>query len=415
MHILKKNKIASNTIMLYLMTFAKMIFPLITLPYLTRILSIDGYAVVAYVKSAMVYMQIFLDFGFMLSATKEIARADNCKEKISEIFGEALTAKIVLAIAGCVIILISCFFIPILFDNIIYTFLAYISVALTILLPDFLFRGIEKMESITIRFIIMRGISTVLTFVFVKGDKQLFVIPILDIVGALSAIIWTWTEIYRLGYKPIFVSFKRVMNALKVSFIYFVSDAATTAFGALNTLLVGIYLSKQDIAFWSVAMQLISAVQSLYSPINSGIYPQMVRDKNMKLVVKIFSLCLPVIVGGTLFAYFGGEWVIVLISGEKYREAVGIFRWLLPLLLISFPSMLFGWPCLGAIDKQKAVTISTVSSAILQIVILVILIVMGHLSLFTIALTRIISEVLLLTVRLFYCYKYRREFNNFNG
>ena len=162
-------------------------------------------------------------------------------------------------------------------------------------------------------------------------------------------------------------------------------------------------------------MQLISAVQSLYSPINSGIYPQMVRDKNMKLVVKIFSLCLPVIVGGTLFAYFGGEWVIVLISGEKYREAVGIFRWLLPLLLISFPSMLFGWPCLGAIDKQKAVTISTVSSAILQIVILVILIVMGHLSLFTIALTRIISEVLLLTVRLFYCYKYRREFNNFNG
>lgn len=87
---MKRSKVLKNTVMLYIMTFAKMIFPLVTLPYLTRVLTVDGYAVVSYVKSAMVYMQIFMDFGFLLSATKDIVLAGGNKEAVSEILGETL-------------------------------------------------------------------------------------------------------------------------------------------------------------------------------------------------------------------------------------------------------------------------------------------------------------------------------------
>ena len=97
---MKRSKVLKNTVMLYIMTFAKMIFPLVTLPYLTRVLTVDGYAVVSYVKSAMVYMQIFMDFGFLLSATKDIVLAGGNKEAVSEILGETLQAKILLAICG---------------------------------------------------------------------------------------------------------------------------------------------------------------------------------------------------------------------------------------------------------------------------------------------------------------------------
>lgn len=149
---MKRSKVLKNTVMLYIMTFAKMIFPLVTLPYLTRVLTVDGYAVVSYVKSAMVYMQIFMDFGFLLSATKDIVLAGGNKEAVSEILGETLQAKILLAICGFVIVLVACLAIPLLRENMLYTFFAYIAVAMTILLPDFLFRGIEKMQNITIRF-----------------------------------------------------------------------------------------------------------------------------------------------------------------------------------------------------------------------------------------------------------------------
>lgn len=407
---MKKNKTLGNTIMLYIMTFAKMLFPLITLPYLTRVLSIDGYAVVSYVKSAMVYMQIIIDFGFLLSATKDIVIAGDNKKAVSKILGETLQAKLILAILAFIIIIVTCFIIPILRENLIYTVLAFISIAITILLPDFLFRGIEKMQAITIRFIIMRGIATALTFVVIKNDNQLLLIPVLDIIGTIAAIIWTWSEIFKLGYKPIWSEWKRALGSLRKSFVYFLSDASTTVFGALNTLLVGIYLTKTDVAYWSVVMQLIAAVQAMYSPINNGIYPHMVRERNIKLPLKILTYMMPLILCGTIFAFVTGEWWLVLISGEKYRGAVTVFRWMLPLLVLSFPSMLFGWPCLGAIDKQKEVTTSTIIAAVVQIITLVVLIMSNMFSLISIAISRLLSELILLILRAYGCFKYKSYF-----
>lgn len=407
---MSKNKVATNTIMLYLMTFAKMVFPLLTLPYLTRVLSVDGYAVVAYVKSAMTYMQIIIDFGFLLSATKDIVNSSDDKNAISRILGETLQAKILLALIGLAVIFIAILSIPMLRENPAYTLMAYFAVAMTILLPDFLFRGIEQMHAITIRFIIMRGIATALTFVLIKNDNQLLLLPILDIIGTIAAVIWTWLEIKKLGYKVIWVKWKSAFASLKRSFIYFLSDASTTVFGALNTLLVGIYLAKEDVAYWSVAMQLISAVQSLYSPINQGIYPHMVRERNIKFVLKIFSFLIPIILCGTVFVFITGEWWLVTISGEKYRNAVTVFRWLLPLLVISFPAMLFGWPCLGAIDKQKEVTASTVTAAVIQILFIGALIITGKFTLISIAIARIISEFCLCLIRVIFCVKFRRLF-----
>lgn len=408
-------RIVSNAFMLYLMTFAKMIFPLLTLPYLTRILSVDGYAVVSYVKSAMVYMQILLDFGFLLSATKDIVKVIDNSQSVSEILGETLQAKFLLAILASIAISIAIFTIPMLRENVLYTYLSFGAILMSILLPDFLFRGIEQMQAITIRFIIMRGIATVLTFVVIKGDEQLLLIPVLDIIGTLAAVVWTWLEIKKIGYRPIWVQWNRAFSSLKKSFIYFLSDASTTVFGALNTLLVGIYLSKTDVAYWSVVMQLIAAVQSLYTPINNGIYPHMIREKNIKLPIRIFLVLIPLIIGGTAFAFITGEWWLVTISGEKYRGAITVFRYMLPLLIISFPSMLFGWPCLGAIDKQKQVTQSTIVAAVVQVAILFAFIITKNFNLITIALARLISESVMLFLRIYYCFKYKNDFITSNG
>lgn len=406
-----KNKIFQNTLSLYLLTFAKMIVPLLTLPYFTRVLSVDGYAVVSYVKSVMTYIQVFLDFGFVLSATKEIVEANNNKEKISKILGVSLVAKGLLAVLSLVFCFALSICIPLLRENLAYVFLSYFAIALTIFLPDYVFRGLEKMHALTIRFVIMKGISTALSFVFIKGDHQLLLIPILDVLGTLVAIVWTWAEIKKMGIWPIFTAITEVFHSLKTSLVYFMSDAATTIFGAFNTMLIGIMLSKQDIAFWSVASQLIAAVQALYSPITSGVYPHMVRKKDMRLILKICAIFMPIIFAGVCLTYHISDWVIILVSGEKYIGAVAVLRSLLPLLIISFFSMLLGWPCLGAIKRQKQVTISTALAAIVQILILVLLIVVGRLTLFTIALARIISEIVLLLVRGTCCIKYRKEFN----
>ena len=90
-------KAGKNAVMLYLMNIAKMVFPLITLPYLTRILTVECYAVVAYVKAVMQYIQIVLIFGFTLSATKDIVCANGDREKTGRVTGAVLEAKLLLA------------------------------------------------------------------------------------------------------------------------------------------------------------------------------------------------------------------------------------------------------------------------------------------------------------------------------
>ena len=121
-----KNKVVQNTAMLYIMNIAKLIFPLLTLPYLTRVLSVDGYAVVTYVKAVMTYVQLIIDFGFILSATKDIVRAGDNKTEIGYITGDAILGKGLLSLASLASLAVMTLQIPILRQNPVFTFLSFV-------------------------------------------------------------------------------------------------------------------------------------------------------------------------------------------------------------------------------------------------------------------------------------------------
>lgn len=409
---MKNKNVVKNASMLYLMNIAKLIFPLITLPYLTRVLSVDCYGVVSYVKTTMLYMQLIVDFGFLLSATKEVVKAGDNKESIGKIVGNTVSAKVLLSLVAFVVLIIMSANIKLLKGNWIYTVLSFLVVFLSIFLLDFLFQGLEKMEIIAIRFIVMKGISTVLTFVFVRGDGDILWIPILDIISSLIAIVLVGVEVKKIGIVVGITGIKDIVKLIKQSSMYFASDMATTAFGALNTLLIGIYIEAAEVAYWNVAMQVVFAIQTLYNPITNGIYPEMVKNKNIRLVQKILLMFMPIIFGGCVLTYFAAPLAINILGGEKYGAAVGVLRSLIPVLFFSFPAMVLGWPTLGAIDKVTETTITTVVTAVVQIVGLCILIVINRFDLIEIALLRGLTEFFMLTFRVVYCWKYRKVFAN---
>lgn len=404
-------KATKNTSMLYLMNIAKMIFPLVTLPYLTRVLTVDCYAIVAYVKAVMQYVQIVLMFGFTLSATKDIVNAAGDKQKIGAITGGVLEAKGILSAITAAVLLILTITIPLLRENPLYTALAFINIVITEMLADFLFRGIDKMEIITIRFVVSKLISTLLTFVFIKNDNHVLLIPLFDILGSVVALALVLIEIRKMGIKITRMPLSDALSRLKESAIYFASDMATTAFGALNTLLVGIFVTKTDVSYWSLCMQLISAVQSLYTPITNGIYPSMVRTKSLKFLKKILLIFMPIVVVGCIICVLLSSFIVTLIGGSQYTAAAPVFRTLVPVLLFSFPGMLLGWPALGPIGKQKETTMTTVITAIFQVCGLVLLISIRKFNLFSIAVLRGMTECLLMILRAGLCLKYKNDFN----
>lgn len=408
---MKNKNIVNNTIMLMIFNIAKIVFPFITLPYLTRILTTDSYGIVAYVKTVMSYMQIFVDFGFVLSATKDIVKCRENKNEMERVIGDTMVARVILGGLGFVVVLILSLALPILRTNILYTILSYVAVFLSIFLMDFLFRGLERMHVITIRFIVMKIISTIFTFVLIKGDQNLILIPILDIVSTLVAILMVWYEIGKMQLKLKFSGIKKVISTLKDSFVYFLSNVAATSLNALSTIIIGIYTSPTEVAYWSLCMQIIGSITACYNPISDGIYPEMIKTKNTAIIKKVLKIFMPIVLAGCIFSYFFANIGFMILGGEKYSNAVPVFRLLIPTLFFGFPAIIFGWPTLGAIGKAKETTVTTIIAISVYIIYIVGLIVTKSFTITNIAIGRSITEMVLFGTRYWFYRKYKSLFN----
>lgn len=405
------NSAIINTVMLYMLTAAKTIFPLITLPYLARVLSVECYGMVSYVKAVIGYAQIITDFGFMLSACKEIVEADRDNLKISQIIGDTVISKLMLSAVAFAVILVMTFNIEILSKNVLFVCLSALVPVLSCFLMDFLFRGIEKMHIMTIVFVIMKSISTALTMLIIRSDAAVLLIPVFDIISSVAAIAISWVIVKKLGYTFKFTNFKNCINKIKLSFGYFANSMASTAFGTLNTVIIGIYIKDtEQIAFWSVCIQLIGGVQNMYTPISNGIYPYMVKTKDFGFIKKIMLLCMPLVCVGTAVCYVFSPMILNIVAGEKYIAATHMFRMLLPVLIMSFPVAILGWPALGAINKVRETTVSTVGGALAQVLGLMLLVFFGGFTITNIAVLRNLSEFVMLFMRCFYLHKYRNLF-----
>ncbi len=408
---MKNKNIVNNTIMLMIFNIAKIVFPFITLPYLTRILTTDSYGIVAYVKTVMSYMQIFVDFGFVLSATKDIVKCRENKNEMERVIGDTMVARVILGGLGFVVVLILSLALPILRTNILYTILSYVAVFLSIFLMDFLFRGLERMHVITIRFIVMKIISTIFTFVLIKGDQNLILIPILDIVSTLVAILMVWYEIGKMQLKLKFSGIKKVISTLKDSFVYFLSNVAATSLNALSTIIIGIYTSPTEVAYWSLCMQIIGSITACYNPISDGIYPEMIKTKNTAIIKKVLKIFMPIVLAGCIFSYFFANIGFMILGGEKYSNAVPVFRLLIPTLFFGFPAIIFGWPTLGVIGKAKETTVTTIIAISVYIIYIVGLIVTKSFTITNIAIGRSITEMVLFGTRYWFYRKYKSLFN----
>ena len=266
------------------------------------------------------------------------------------------------------------------------------------------------MHVITIRFIVMKVISTILTFFLIKNNSNMLLIPILDILSSFVAIILVFYEIKKMNIKMKFTKFKSAINSIKDSFVYFLSNVASTSFNALGTIIIGIYISTTEVAYWGLCMQIIGTVQACYSPISDGIYPEMIKSKNINLINKVIKIFLPIVVVGCMLAYLLAVPGFRILGGEKYLEAVPVFRMLIPALFFGFLAIIYGWPTLGAIGKTKQTTLSTVISIIVYIISLIFLIITNTFTLINVAIARVITEVVLLGTRYYFFRKYKELF-----
>jgi PST family polysaccharide transporter len=405
----EEKNVFSNTVLLYVLQISGYLFPLITFPFLTRELGPEKYGVIVFSNAAMMYFQLLIDFGFLLSATKECSINRDDKRKLSEIVSRVIQAKLLLAILGFLILLLLVFTINAFSEKKVFILLSYIPILISVFIPDYLFRGIEKMSTLTFRTLIARAIYTLFILLLVKNPEDYIFIPILTALGNSLIVIVTWYFLVkkdRIIFE--FTSIQKTYQTLKDSSQFFLSRIASTVYGASNIFLLGFFHSNVALAQFGAANTLNSSVRGMFNPIADSLFPYMIKKKNFKLIRTVLLVSLPIIIIGTIFLYIYAPEIIYILCGEQFDDAVLIFRSMLPMILLSLPIYLLGFPVLGAMNMMKEANLSVIFAAIYHLIGLAILLIIGKLDFINVAILTCTSEAFVLVLRLVYVFRGKR-------
>lgn len=406
-----RKRFAKNTVMQYGLQIAKYIFPFVTIPYLTRVLGPETYAVRAYVLATMTIMQMLLEYGFNAYGTKEVAERRDSKVDIGIISSSIVVIRGLLSLLGMAILAILIINIPLLRENYVYVLIAYLGIVFKSSLPDFIFQGLEEMGIITYRYVASQAVALVCIIVFIHGPQDLILIPIFETLASIIAFIWSWHNV--LVHRGIALIKPRISNLFtkwRTATAFFLSNAATTVFSSLTTLMIGIFIDDVvQISYWSISMMAITAIQSLYTPVANSLYPHMVIRKDFALAKRLIVIGVIACGVGTIAYAYLAEYVMLLIGGEQYIAGSYLIAMTSPVLLLSYPVILLGMPILAAMGRVRQLTLSSIFAALFHIIGLFVLLGSSAFTIVNIAVLRSVTEAVCLLLRIFFVSRLRAD------
>lgn len=396
-----RGTLLKNTIMLQILQFSTYILALIAVPYETRVLGPSVYGILGVATAVMVYFQLVIDFGFLLSATEEVATNRDDPVQLNKILSAVTIAKGALALVSGIALLILCQLIPSWQERKELFFLFFISTVCTTMMPDYMYRGLEQMTAITVRTVAIRGFFTIAIFFVLKKPEDLYVVPVLNIIGNGAAMVLAYYDLhkrFKIHFCP--VGTGEVFGSLKRSSVFFYSRIATTAYTSMNTVILDmITASGGATGFYTAADKLITTGKNLLSPISDSLYPYMVRHKDYKLVKKVLMVLVPIIALFCVGSFIWAEPLCMLLLGKEYGPVGQVLRAMLPVAVVTLPNYVLGFPMLGAMGLKQYANYSVIFGSVLHVFNLMVLYFTGHMNMVTLAALVSVAETAILLFR----------------
>lgn len=376
-----RRRLIENFLSLSVLQIANYILPLITLPYLVRVLGPEKFGLIAFWQAFIGYFMILTDYGFNLSATRDISINRENKEKVSEIFSSVMIIKLALMIISLILMsVIILSFEKFRQDWIVY-YLTFGMVVGQVLFPTWFFQGMEKMKYITFLNILAKVIFTVAIFVFVKKASDYLYVPILNSLGFIIAGIlglWIVFKDFEINFK--FVSLEELKRQLKEGWYIFISTVAISLYTISNTFILGLFTNNAIVGYYAAAEKIVKALQGLLGPVSQTIYPYISKlmNESVELGIKFIKKA-TVIIGGisfglSLILFICAESVINILLGPKYYESVIVLKILAFLPFIIALSNIFGIQTMLTLNYKKDFSNILILASLINIVLALILV-----------------------------------------
>ena len=336
---LSRNKtVLANFSYLSLLQVFTILFPLLTYPYLLRVIGLELYGVIVFAQTIINYVSLVINFGFNMSGARDVAVHKEDKVRLSRIVSSTYLCKFILWIV-CLIVYLSVISIVPFFRDYYWVYLLSFLLTLNeLLLPIWFFQGIEKMKYITIVNLSARLLFVAAIFLFVREREDYLLVPFLNgigtiLAGGLSLYIVLGKEKINLFVIPI----KDLKSAYKESFPLFVSSLSTQIYVNVNKLVIGSFLGMSEVSIYDMADKVLHLMKLPISMMAQAVFPKISRERNIRFVNRVMFLVAGTVLLAYICVFIGSDWIVYLFTGEYMEEASIIMRLLgVSAILVSF-------------------------------------------------------------------------------
>lgn len=301
------------------------VLPLITLPYLSRVIGVSRFGDIAFASSITVYFMTITDYGFNYTATRDLSKNRDNMQYVRELFWNVFYTKLFLLVVSTVIFAILVETIPLLQDHRLLLWFTYLSVPSYMLFPEWFFQGIEKMKYITIVNVISRVLFTVLVFSVIKKETDFIYHPILQSLGLLAAGVISLIIIIR-KYKvyPIRFSWVTVKKTLVSGWDVFLSLIAPNLYSSSSTIFLQSFHGGVASGLFSSGRKFADIADQFSLLLSRVFFPFLARRPEKHYLFRWITFIVQAL--SIVILLLGADLIISIFYTEEFRSSASVLR-----------------------------------------------------------------------------------------
>lgn len=359
--------VINNFAWLSVLQIAGYIFPLISIPYLAKVIGVDGFGKIAFASAVIIWIQTITDWGFNFTATRDVAKNKNDKLMVSEIFSNVLWSRILLMIISFVVLSILIVLIPLFKDNYLVIFASFLMIPGHICFPDWFFQAVEKMKYITILNLLFKLLFTLSIFLVVKEKDDYLWQPILISLGyVVCGMISMYIILVRWKIELNRFSFAKVMKTIRSSTDVFINNLTPNLYNSFSVMLLGFCGGSQANGLLDGGNKFVNIATQFQTTLSRTFFPYISRKEDkIGLFARINNIC-SILLCVILFVF--APTIIHLMLSEEFEGSIVILRLLAISLIFTGLSNTYGTNYLIVRHKEKILRNLTLISSVIGFV-----------------------------------------------
>lgn len=415
---MKTNSLKTNAILNVIYSVINILFPLITFPYVSRILLVDNIGKVNFFNSLANYAIIVGSLGISTYGIRAVARVKDDEKNLNKVTQELLFINLFVSFFVVICLLISLVFINKFKNNLtlfcIYTFYVLVSpIAI-----NWLYSGLEQYKYITLRSLIFKLISLGLIFLLVKDKNDVVIYSLIMIFANVAGYICNIVHSRKLvRFERTNLEFKQ---HIKPMLVLFASILAIYVYIHLDTIMLGFICDDYQVGLYTVSVYVKTALLNAVNAISAVLFPRISYyisngdEKRCDSLIRksttlIFALSIPL----TAFFIQNAYDSIMFLGGVEYEKAVLCMQIIMPILIVSGFSNILGNQILIPRGKENKFLIAVIIGALVDLILNFLF--MPGMGCVGAAISTLIAELVQMCIQFCYCRKFMQKNINFKS